>query len=148
MYSRAYLHAHFCFEELGKIPIIVGVIGTLQKGETVDWKKVKKRFLSHETKIASQNGHYYALALEVDLVNDIDVQWLVNANKSTPDTYTKKNLSTYVDTRGGKILRPSEEISQQESEKLISFAFKCLSAHWRSEKLTNPIFYEVEDNSN
>ena len=44
MFSRAYLLAHFCFEELGKIPIIIGAIGKLMAGEPVDWKKLKKRY--------------------------------------------------------------------------------------------------------
>jgi AbiV family abortive infection protein len=144
MYSRAYLLAHFCFEELGKIPIVVGVIGKLGKGEAVDWKNVKKRFLNHEAKIESQNGHFYYFGLELDLINDSDVQWLLNANRAVPDAYTKKNLSTYVDAREGKILRPSEEIRQHEAEKLVSFVFDCLRAHWRSETLTNPIIYEAQ----
>lgn len=145
MYSRAYLLAHFCFEELGKIPIVVGVIGQLVKGEVVDWKKVKKRFSNHEAKIASQNGHFYAFGLEIDLIHDKDVQWLLNANKTVPESYDKKNLSTYVDTRGGKILRPVEAITEDEATKLVNFAFECLRAHWRSEGLTNPIVYEAQD---
>ncbi len=142
MYSRAYLLAHFCFEELGKIPIVVGAIGRLSKNEAIDWKKVKKRFLTHESKIESQNGHFYSFGLDVALIHDSDVQWLLNANRAIPDTYTKKNLSTYVDVKGGKILRPCEEICQHEAEKLVSFVFECLRAHWRSENLTNPIVYE------
>lgn len=144
MYSRAYLLAHFCFEELGKIPIVVGVIGRLIEGEIVDWKKVKKRFANHEAKIASQNGHFYAFGLETDLAGDMDVQWLVHANKAVPESYDKKNLSTYVDVRDGKILRPSEGVTEGEATRLVGFAFECLRAHWRSEGLTNPIMYEAQ----
>jgi len=145
LYSRAYLLAHFCFEELGKIPIVVGVIGTLAKGEAIDWKKVKRRFTNHESKIASQNGHFYAFGLDVDLIHNKDVEWLVNANKEIPKSYDKKNLSTYVDTKSGKILRPSEAITEDEATKLVSLAFECLRAHWRSECITNPIIYEAQD---
>lgn len=145
MYSRSYLLAHFCFEELGKIPIVVDVIGKLTKGGAVDWKRVKKRFSNHEAKIASQNGHFYAFGLEIDLIHDKDVQWLINANKAVPESYDKKNLSTYVDAKGGKILRPFEAISEDEATKLVCFAFECLRAHWRSESLTNPIVYETQD---
>jgi AbiV family abortive infection protein len=145
MYSRAYLLAHFCFEELGKIPIVVGVIGQLVKGEVVDWKKAKKRFSNHEAKIASQNGHFYAFGLEVDLVHDKDLQWLLDANTAVPESYGKKNLSTYVDTRAGKILKPCEAITESDATKLVGFAFECLRAHWRSESLTNPIVYEAQD---
>jgi AbiV family abortive infection protein len=148
MYSRAYLLAHFCFEELGKIPIVVGAIGNLRKGEAVDWKTVKRRFLNHEAKIESQNGHFYSFGIEADIIRGSDVQWLLNANRAVPDSYTKKNLSTYVDARSGKILRPSEEICQNETEKLVTFVFECLRAHWRSESLTNPILYEALDKGN
>ena len=115
MYSRAYLLAHFCFEELGKIPIVVGVIGGLSRGEAIDWKKVKKRFSNHEAKIASQNGHFYAFGLETDLAHDTDVQWLLHANRAVPESYDKKNLSTYVDIRDGKIMRPSEGITEDQA---------------------------------
>ncbi len=145
MYSRAYLLAHFCVEELGKIPIVVGVIGKVTEGEAVDWKKVKKRFTNHEAKIASQNGHFYTFGLEIDLVTDQDIQWLLSANKAVPESYSKKNLSTYVDANNGKILRPSEAISEDEATRLVNFAFECLRAHWRSEGLTNPIVYEAND---
>jgi len=58
MYARAYLLAHFAYEELGKIPIIVGAIGKLIQGEEVDWKKVGKRFRSHKEKVISENYHH------------------------------------------------------------------------------------------
>jgi len=145
MYSRAYLLAHFCVEELGKIPIVVGAIGRLTEGEAVDWKKVKKRFTNHEAKIASQNGHFYTFGLEVDLVADKDIQWLLDANKNVPKSYSKKNLSTYVDVSNGKFLRPNEAIGEDEATMLVNFAFECLHSHWRSEGLTNPIVYEAHN---
>lgn len=145
MYSRAYLLAHFCVEELGKIPIVVGAIGQLTKGAAVDWKKVKKRFSNHEAKIASQNGHFYAFGLEIDLVADKDIQWLLSSNKAVPESYSKKNLSTYVDAKDGRILRPIEAIGEDEATRLVNFALECLRAHWRSEGLTNPIVYEPHD---
>lgn len=145
MHSRAYLLAHFCFEELGKIPIIVGVISRLTKGEEVDWKKVAKRFYSHEAKIGSQNGHYYAFGLEPDLIGDSDLNWLLSANKATGESFQKKNLATYVDIKSGDILTPQQEITESEAAKMVQFAFECLRAHWKSENLTNPILYELED---
>jgi AbiV family abortive infection protein len=145
MYSRAYLLAHLCFEELGKIPIVVGVIDTLKSGATVDWKKVKRRFSNHEEKIASQNGHLYAFGSEVNHAGGAGVQWLVAANRAVTESYQKKNLSTYVDARQGKILRPSDEISARAATELVALAFRCLRAHWRSEGLTNPIIYEAEE---
>jgi AbiV family abortive infection protein len=139
MYSRAYLLAHFCFEELGKIPIVVGVLARRLKGTAIDWKAVHKRFYSHEEKIASQNGHFYAFGLEADLIRDSDVDWLVEADSRVSRSFQQKNLATYVDVAGKKVLRPNEQISKEDAEKLVQFAFECLRAHWRSESLTNPI---------
>lgn len=145
MYSRAYLLAHFCFEELGKIPIVVGVIGKQAQGEPIDWKKVNRRFTSHEAKIASQNGHFYAFGLDADIIRNTDVAWLLKANSEISKSYDKKNLATYVDARGSATLRPADAISEDEAKSLVQFAFECLRAHWRSEGLTNPLVYERMD---
>lgn len=63
-YARAFLLAYFTCEELGKIPIVVGVIGRMLKNETVDWKKVKKRFRDHKAKVDSDDFHKYFLVLK------------------------------------------------------------------------------------
>lgn len=141
MHARAYLLAHFCFEELGKIPIIVGVIAKLQNGEVVDWKKVQKRFYSHEQKIASQNGHFYTFGLDVDLIRDSDLHWLTEANARVANSFRRKNLATYIDVADGEMLRPTEQISRDDAHKLVQFAFECLQAHWHSEGITNPLVY-------
>jgi AbiV family abortive infection protein len=139
MFSRAYLLAYFCCEELGKIPIIVGAIAKLQSNENIDWKKLKKRFYNHTKKISSQNHHYYVFGMKIDLQNNSDVKWLETAENLVQSSFEKKNLATYVDVKNKKILHPLKEINKNETEKLISFAFQCLKAHWHSELLTNPI---------
>lgn len=139
MLSRAYLLAHFCFEELGKIPIIVGAIAKINSGEVVDWRKLKKRFYNHTEKIASQNHHYYMFGLEPDLLRNTDLKWLESAQAKVDRSFEKKNLATYVDVKKGAFLLPSEQISQSECEELVKLAFECLRAHWHSENITNPI---------
>lgn len=145
MYSRAYLLAHFCIEELGKIPIVIVAIGQLEKNEVVDWRKIKKRFTNHVDKIASQNGHFYAFGLTSEVVGDNGIPWLLTANRSVPESYSKKNLSTYVDVKDGTILRPSYAIDKDDAMKLVTYASDCLHAHRRSEELTNPIVYEAHE---
>jgi len=144
MYSRAYLLAHYCIEELGKIPIVVGTISKLSLGEQVDWKKVKKRFCSHISKIESQNAHFYTFGLEIDQLHDSDLEWLLEANSSIPESYQKKNISTYVDVIGGRTLSPNDEIGKVDAERVFKFAAACLRSHERSEQLTNPILYMNE----
>ncbi|MCP9759183.1 AbiV family abortive infection protein [Aquitalea sp. S1-19] len=147
MFSRAYLLAHFCFEELGKIPIIVGAIGKLTTGEPVDWKKLKKRFYSHTEKIASQNQHYYTFGLDLDLLRETDLRWLDAAQQKVDKSFELKNLATYVDVRDKYFLLPQEQISESASKELLDLAFECLRAHWHSENLTNPVLYELADKS-
>lgn len=145
MYSRAYLLAHFCIEELGKIPILIDAIVKVEKNESVDWRDVKKRFTSHVKKISSQNGHFYAFGRTPELSGDKGIPWLLAANHAIPESYNRKNLSTYVDVKDGKILRPSDAISNDDAMRLVSYAADCLSAHRRSEELTNPIIYEAHE---
>lgn len=147
MFSRAYLLSHFCFEELGKIPIIVGAIGQISAGTTVDWKKLKKRFYSHMAKIASQNHHYYLFGLELDLLRNSDVKWLESAQATVERSFEKKNLATYVDVKAGAFLLPRKEITQSECTELVDLAFECLRAHWHAENLTNPVLKELADKS-
>lgn len=143
MFSRAYLLAHFCFEELGKIPIIVGAIGKLKSGEPVDWRRLKNRFYSHTEKIASQNRHYYTFGLDTDLLQNTDLRWLESAQQKVNKSFEMKNLATYVDASEGKILRPIEQISEIASKELLDLAFECLRAHWHSENLANPALKEL-----
>lgn len=143
MYSRAYLLAHFCIEELGKLPIVLGVVARVSNGKVVQWGKVKKRFCSHTEKIGSQNGHSYAFALGSDLTGNSGLEWLLNANKEISESYKKKNISTYVDVVNGKILSPREEVSKFDADKMLEFSMACLKSHERSESLTNPLVYEA-----
>lgn len=147
MVSRAYLLAHFCFEELGKIPIIVGAIAKISSGNSVNWKKLKKRFYSHTEKIASQNYHYYVFGLEADLIRNSDLKWLDNAKKTVDKSFEKKNLATYVDVKEKEFLLPQEQISKSECEDIVNLAFECLRAHWHSEKLTNPVLKNLVNKS-
>jgi AbiV family abortive infection protein len=142
MYSRAYLLAHFCVEELGKIPILISIVGRLEEDNVIEWKEINKRLSNHMEKIGMQNGHFYAFGLEADQVGDANIQWLVDANRAVPRLYEKKNLSTYVDARDGKISRPDESITQRDAADIIAYAGKSLLGHARAECLTNPLVYK------
>ena len=139
MYARAYLLSHLACEELGKIPIVVGVIGQLIKGEEIDWKKVYRRFRSHKEKVISENHHHYVFGIELDLLNDSDVKWLEEQNQKSLSKVGMKNSSTYVDVENGNVLLPHEKISKEDAKVMIEMSLKCLGAHWQSESLTNPI---------
>jgi hypothetical protein len=145
MFSRAYLLAYYCFEELGKIPIVVGVIGKLIANEHVDWKTVEKRFYSHTSKIESQNTHYYTFGLDLDLLRDRDLKWLEAAQSTVSKSFDKKNFATYVDVRNGVVVLPSKKIEESDAAGMLDLAFNCLKAHWHSERLTNPILLKLQN---
>ena len=142
MYSRSYLLAYYCVEELGKIPIIVSIINNRENNISINWKKIKKSLNDHTGKIGSQNGHFYAFSQEKDFNGVDSIEWLLNANENILSTYNKKNKSTYVDVINGEILSPLNEINKNDAEEILTLASNCITAHERSENLTNPIIYE------
>jgi AbiV family abortive infection protein len=75
-YARAYLLAYFACEELGKLPIIVGIVGRLIKKEPIDWNKALKRLRDHKSKVDSDDFHQYVFGREPDLLADSDIAWL------------------------------------------------------------------------
>jgi len=64
---------------------------------------------------------------------------LTRKTKSRTRKWKAKNRSTYVDILNGKVLLPQEQVSQEDAKEMIEMAFNCLSAHWQSESLTNPV---------
>lgn len=139
-FARAFLLAYFSCEELGKIPIVVGVIGRLLRNETVDWRKITKRFRDHKQKIGSDDFHQYVFGIEPDLLRDSDLKWLEAANMASTDRVGWKNNSTYVDFQDGSVISPLKQITKEQAFEMLKRAFISLRAHWHTECLTNPLF--------
>lgn len=140
-YARAFLLAYFTCEELGKIPIIVGVIGRLLKNEVVDWKKTIRRFRDHKAKVDSDDFHQFVFSTELDLLYDSDLKWLEEAKKISTDRVKRKNNSTYVDFQSDAVISPLQQITKEQSVEMLERAFSSLRAHWQAERLTNPIVF-------
>lgn len=138
-YARAYLLAYFACEELGKVPIVAGVIGRHLKSEAVDWKKTMKRFRDHKAKVESDDFHQYVFGIELDLLHNSDLTWLEEVKSISADRVNRKNNSTYVDVVGKKIVSPLKEITKENAKEMVERAFSSLRAHWHAECLTNPI---------
>lgn len=139
-WARSFLLAHYSIEELGKIPMIVGVIGRLMSGATIDWREARRRLVDHKEKLRAENMHFYTFGLEIDLVHDTDLAWLKAANEKIEDSYQLKNTATYVDARGAAFSTPVRAISQEMAERLMALAQQCVQSHLLSERLTNPAF--------
>ncbi|TZF81966.1 AbiV family abortive infection protein [Cognatilysobacter lacus] len=139
-WARAFLLAHFAIEEMGKIPMVVGIIGRIMKGEPVDWRKTRRRLSDHKAKISSQNMHFYMFGLDIDLLRDSDLEWLKDADGRVGDSYQFKNAATYVDSRENSPSTPATAITQDMAEHLVAFAGRCVQSHLISERLTNPAY--------
>ena len=137
-FARAFLLAYFCCEELGKIPIVVGVIGRRLRGEAIDWKHVMKRFRGHKEKIDSDDYHQYLFGIEPDPLRNTDLRWLENAMDTAQSHVDKKNQSTYIDFDQSTVLSPLDQITKEDAAIMIERSFSSLRAHWHAECLTNP----------
>lgn len=142
-HARAYLLAYFACEELGKLPIIVGIVGDLIKKEAVDWKKALKRLRDHKSKVDSDDFHQYVFGRELDLLADTDLTWLKEARSKAKQRVELKNNSTYVDVSGTKIISPMDAITKADATRMIERAFESLRAHWHAESLVNPVLREA-----
>jgi AbiV family abortive infection protein len=134
-----YLLAHFACEELGKIPIVVGVVGRLLKDEAVDCRAAMKRFRDHKAKIDSDDFHHYVFGIELDLLRGTDLKWLEEARAMSADRVNLKNNSTYVDIRGTNVISPLDKITEDHAKEMLQRALSSLRAHWHAECLTNPV---------
>ena len=146
-YPRAYLLAHFCIEELGKIPIIVGVVAKLRNGEVVEWDQVKKRWRSHAKKVDSNTHHHYVFGKELDLLRNTDVAWFEEHVARSSEYADRKNAATYVDVKNGKTELPITEITKDVAQRHIGFAFESLKAHWNSECFSNTVLADAQEMS-
>ena len=136
-FARSFLAAYFTVEELGKLPMVVGAIAKLVKGEVVDWDKLRRRLTSHMGKIESEITHHYVFGIDPCPFNT-DVEWYEAKLKEVKAIYQMKNEATYVDVVNGQVLNPLVRITKEHSERAISEAFDALKAHWTSESLSNP----------
>ena len=138
-YARAYLLSHLACEELGKIPIVVGVIGILMQQGTPDFKKAMKRFRSHQAKIDSDDFHHYVFGIDCDLISDTDLKWIATAKAELKSRVDLKNLSTYVDFDASGPVSPIDAVSKDKAGEMLGRAFKFLRTHWNVERVTNPV---------
>jgi AbiV family abortive infection protein len=145
LYARSYLLAYFACEELGKLPIIVGVVGAMMKKEPVDWSRTLKRLRDHKSKVDSDDFHQYVFGKELDLLKDADIKWLDEARANASRRVVLKNNSTYVDVVGETIISPLQAITKEDAATMIERAFESLRAHWHAESMVNPILRDMRN---
>jgi AbiV family abortive infection protein len=127
-YARGYALAHMACEELGKLPILFGIIQRLKAGESVDWKESWKRIRSHESKIYQFQGvAELFLQMRRDsglLEHELDdlLRQLEIALSRKHDFGTHRNAALYTDIKDGEFVRPSSRVSYDDAKAALTIA--------------------------
>jgi AbiV family abortive infection protein len=128
--SRAYALAYMACEEAGKLSILLGAATQIVVGIPVDWKALRKRFHSHDSK-ASQ---FLGLARAIPMIQQaaaagqktVDVEELmIKASVGViigPALFEKRNASIYCNFTEGSFTSPSEEITESMADLMIENA--------------------------
>ena len=128
--TRAYALAYMACEEAGKLSILIGAATRIAVGIPTDWKAMRKRFLSHDSK-ASQ---FLALARVIPMITQaaaegqktVDAEELrIKASAGVmigPALFEKRNASIYCNFTAGSFTSPSEEITEPMADQMIGFA--------------------------
>lgn len=120
-HARAYSLAHFAREELSKCFMLHAAANKLLAGVDVDWKKLMRRFRSHQQKLISEQVQTSVLLSafgnsEEALANLLAVGAIVD--KRNDD----KNASLYVELSEGKMSIPSTVISEAKARRTFDLA--------------------------
>jgi AbiV family abortive infection protein len=131
--ARAYALAYTACEELGKIPMLLHAATRLALGEPVDWKRLAKRFRSHESKAMQFHGLDAAIPIIKGAVKK-DKEWLgrqfveetldamVVAKKAPSD----RNSALYCDFVQGAFVKPEDLATEATVKKLVEIATQQL----------------------
>jgi AbiV family abortive infection protein len=134
--SRAFALAYMACEEVGKLPIMLGVATKLALGVPVNWKQATKRFHSHSSKASQFFGLARAMPMLLEAV--ASGQKTVNREEVMqkaalgvligPDLFGSRNASVYCDFVNGKFVAPAEQINEEMADTMLQYAETNVSA--------------------
>ena len=133
MFARSYSLSHLAREELTKCFILYRPLVQYIIGEKVDWKKIRKRFISHRSKIIGDRATTHSLFGDDLEKKGVDIKRLFSGIDKTNEW---KNLSIYVDWQNDNFISPSESITEKKAERNLEIAL------FRIQSFT-PIFVEI-----
>lgn len=133
-YPRAYSLAHFCCEELAKIPMLVGAGLDIVNGETVDWKKLNKRLINHKEKIKAGFVHDYFFS-EVR-ADDSDLKEHLEAMETVGLVNDMKNNSLYAGLVKGQFVKPAGIVNKDIVEQMMQLTRTRLNVMKKIESST------------
>jgi AbiV family abortive infection protein len=128
--SRAYALAYMACEEVGKLPILLGVATKLALGVPVDWKQTKKRFHSHSSKASQFFGLARAMPMLLEAVasgqKTVDGEQVMQRAAVGvvigPVLFESRNAAVYCDFAKGKFVTPAEQIDEEMADTMLQYA--------------------------
>ncbi len=115
-YARAYALTLICFEEIGKLLVLLGGAYHGPRDKAL-WRKFWKRFRSHALKRTRVS------LMEMLSLSSVTPEQTFREMKFEPETEGLKQSALYVDYRDGDITRPSE-LWGESSRSLVETALK------------------------
>lgn len=118
-FARSYALSHLAREEFGKCFMLSRILIDVSAGIKVDWKKLNRRFRSHDQKIINDAAistalfgqEWKKLGLPLDSIF-IGIDFKNN----------RKNSCLYTDWQDGAFALPSDIITKRQSERNLSLA--------------------------
>jgi AbiV family abortive infection protein len=135
-HARAYTLAHLATEELAKIPMLARVGIELFIGEKVDFKKLAKRFRSHES--TSGNAILFDY-IHAELPDTPEAASGVERLVSIKALNDRKNASLYVSYGENGFTTPEEAISPEEARTAIARGNRLLATFDMTEAVTRDL---------
>ncbi len=128
--SRSYALAYMACEESGKFSILYSAATQTSLGLVIDWKKIRKRFRSHDSKASQFMGIARAMPTILEAAateqKRVDVDELLM--KATigvlfgPILFSKRNASVYCDFVKEKFTSPDDEINTLMADEMLRYA--------------------------
>lgn len=128
--SRAYALAYSACEESGKLSILVGAATQVSLGIPIDWKVVRRRFRSHDSKASQFTGLANAIPIILNAAKaghkTVDSEEIIT--KATagvlvgPALFSKRNASLYCDFDGHSFTSPDDQITESMTNRMIQWA--------------------------
>jgi AbiV family abortive infection protein len=124
-FARAFTLAHLACEELAKSPVFFTVAILITQGEQLNWQKVDKRLREHLSKIRGGLFVDHMLTPHEDPDADIDIL-LQGLRAGAREMDRLKNASLYANWRDGRMVKPSEVISEELAQGCLRVAQRRL----------------------
>ena len=124
-FTRAFTLAHLAREELSKINMLHAAEIYLLLEKPIDWKRLKKRFNSHISKLYNDALGTF---INTEISQDVDRKaFLKNMLSNVRGSNNWKNKSLYVDFDGKNFTSPTDIIKEHMSLRTIELALMSLS---------------------